>query len=77
MGGSMNGNDIRQWILSEMTNHGVTEEELAALSGLGDARIRAYLGGEAPCISEEALKLLSALDLELIIRPRDTPVERP
>lgn len=69
----MNGNDIRHWIADEMSNHGVTEEELSSLSGLDRAQIQAYLKGETPCISEEALRLLSALDLELIVRPRDTP----
>ncbi len=72
----MNGNDVRHWIASEITNHGVTDDELSALSGLEKARIRAYLEGDALCISEEALELLNALDLELIVRPRDTPVER-
>lgn len=72
----MNGNDIRHWIESEMSNHGVTEEELASLSGLSQAQVQACLSGKAPCISEDVLRLLSALDLELIVRPRGTPSER-
>ncbi len=72
----MNGNDIRHWLISEMTNHGISEAELTSLSGLSSEQVRACLQGDAPCISDDVLRLLGALDLELVVRPRATPSER-
>ena len=62
--------DIRQLILDAMQRQEISQTALERMTGVRQHRISEYLTGKRDMNSDNVVKLLEALDLE--IRPRES-----
>jgi predicted transcriptional regulator len=67
----VNALEIRQRITEEVKTRGLTPTTLAKMSGLERSNVSRYLVSNPKNISEAALTILDALNLELIVVPKE------